>query len=565
MIGQIVNFRYEVLEKVGDGTLFAVYKSRDKALNRLVALKLLRREVASNTAFAEAVKAGYQEASSLSHPGIASVVNADISGSDCFVATEFVHGTNVKERVRRTGSMAVPLALDIVIPVLEALDYAHSVGKLHGDLRASDIIVSPDGHVNVTDFGLSRALMSCPDVAAAYGMRSAHYQAPEIAEGQSPSVKSDLYSVGIILYEMLTGSLPFDGPSAVAVAVKKARTIPEAPRTLNAAIPKSLSDIVMKAIEPDPDARYNCALDMLRDLRAISESLRVGRPVRPAQAAYAPGESRYVDEEVRAPDSLKKSFLLYLGVFVAVVAIFLLGTIFFLGGKGRAEVPDVLGMTWDEASAVVERGKFTLVNDGRGYSETYEAGKICSQTPQGGEMVARNNMEIKVKISDGSSRVAVPDLVGLAEADATQLAGQEGFLVGEVTYANSDSVPVNSVISQSPRGGYRRPPGSSINIVLSNGPKPTGDTPTEPGTTSSTGTSDVAPAARQFEIEADIPSDAGASENVKIIVDDVNGQTVAHDEDHQPGEKVRVTVTGYGRPVRIRVFRDGRLVKDTKQ
>ena len=190
MIGHVINHRYEVLEKIGDGEMFSVYRARDKVLNRLGAIKTCSASVADDTCFRQAVRDGYLAASDLNHPNIVRVFEAESSDEQTHVVCEYVRGTNVKERIARAGPISVPLALDIIVPVLEALEYAHANHIVHGDIRPQDIIVSPDGEAKLTDFGLSSALRRCPEIADHFAMRSAFYQAPEIAEGAAPSPSS---------------------------------------------------------------------------------------------------------------------------------------------------------------------------------------------------------------------------------------------------------------------------------------------------------------------------------------------------------------------------------------
>ena len=295
MIGQIVNYRYEVLEKIGDCEIFSVYKARDKVLNRLVALKVLAKDLAADREFGTVVAGSYRDVAALAHPNIARVLDADCTAESCFAACEYAHGINVKERVRRAGPMAVPLVLDIIIPVLEALEYAHANRVAHGDLRPQDIIASPDGEVKLTDFGMSSAMRKCPSVADKYQMRSIHYEAPEIAEGAVPTASSDLYSIGVIMYEMLTNTLPFDGTTAVSIALKKIKETPSQPRSINAGIPKTLNDIIMTAIESSPKDRYNSASAMLADLRGLRDALRIGYTSTSSAAGCAPGASGRTD------------------------------------------------------------------------------------------------------------------------------------------------------------------------------------------------------------------------------------------------------------------------------
>ncbi|MHB9037868.1 MAG: protein kinase domain-containing protein [Armatimonadota bacterium] len=554
MIGQIVNHRYEVLEKIGDGPIFSVYKSRDKVLNRLVALKVLSKELAGNQECMEAVLDGYRNVAPLSHPNITRVLDADCAESECFVACEFARGINVKERVRKAGPIAAHNALDIITPVLAAVEYAHANGIVHGDIASQDIVVSPDGEVKLTDFGLWPAVCSCQSVSDKYAMRSVHYQAPEIAEGAAPSPTSDVYSIGVVLYEMLTGQLPFSGATAIAVALKKVKELPTPPRSINTAIPKSLSDIVMRAMGTSPQDRYQSISAMLADIKAVNEALRTGRPT-------LVGQSRAVaasEKERLAPGQSDQSFwALYkwaLALFIVVFLAFLGVTMYLYSGRAEVRVPPLLGKTWEDAQFIAQENNIKLIDDGRAFSETYPAGQICSVTPQAGAMVSRDNPEVKVKISTGPSTVEIPDLTGLPESQANETAVHAGFTIGGVKQEYSDKASVNSVVSQDPPAGVRRAPGSAIDLVISNGPKPESDS--ESSTATPSGQS------RRFKVNVEVPADADGEQDVQIIVSDDRGETTAYQETRQPGDRFTEIVTAYGNRPTIKVYVGGELVKD---
>ncbi|MCL5103571.1 MAG: protein kinase [Armatimonadetes bacterium] len=560
MIGKIINYRYEVLEKIGDGPLFSVYKSRDKVLNRLVALKVLRRELVENRTFAESVTRSYGEVSGLAHPNIARVIDADCPDADCFVATEHARGVSVKERIRRAGAMGVSLSLDIIMPVLEALEYAHANRVVHGDIGSQDIIVSPDGEVKLTDFGLRKALDESPEVADRYSARSVQYEAPEIAEGHAPSPTSDLYSIGVVLYEMLTGQTPFDAPTSVAVAMMKMKETPTAPRLINTAVPKSLNDIVMKAIETAPDNRYQDAGSMLADLRAISEALRVGKPT--SVPAYAPMTSRAAVEpqgsDVGEESSMKSRFVWLTALFVLVVMISLGATMLIMGRDSEIRVPPLLGKTWDEAQLEAQNAGITLVDDGTASSDMYPAGQICSVIPPANAMVPKSNPIVRVKISSGPSQVKVPDLSERSEADATELVVRAGFAIGKIKEEYSDKVPVNYVVSQDPPAGMSKAPGSTVDLVVSLGPKPSEETPPEPDMSGT----DSESVKRKFTVDVEVPADADGPQEVKIEVSDDRGDNTVYEQAREPGDKFPVPVTVHGSSARIRVYVGGELVSD---
>lgn len=558
MIGQIINYRYEILEKVGEGAIFTVYKARDKVLNRLVALKFLTKECADDAEFATAVRSDYQAVAPLDHPYIARVLEADTTSSEPFVACEYVRGMNVKDRINRGGAIQVPQVLDIIIPVLEALEYAHANRIAHGDLRPQDIVVSTDGEVKVTDFGLSSALRACPGVADRLGMRSVHYEAPEIAEGAAPSVASDIYSAGVILYEMLTGSLPFDGPTAISVALKQAKEIPAAPRALNTAVPKSLSDLVMRAIEKLPEDRFPNASAMLTDLRSIRDALRIGKPVSVPQPVVSAKSEQIAQDDQLEPDGLlTRSAWIWLTTLFVIVFLIIMGLTFFLQSRDtKLEVPMILGMTLDEAQEKAREAGITLEQDepGEVFSNDYEDGRIAMQFPSAHSRIPRDKPVVTYKLSKGPSAKSVPDLTGLPETEAYRAAEDAGFNIGKVTTEYSDKIPISSVIKQDPEKGALATPQSPISLVISLGPKP------EPPVDDSEVPSDSQE--RNFSITVSVPSDADGQQEVRIVVNDDRGETTAIQEFHDPGDKFTPTVTAYGKKVRIRVFVGGQVVSD---
>lgn len=547
-----MNHRYEVLEKMGDGPVFSVYKARDKVLNRLVALKVLAKELTNDSDCTQTMLSGYRSAASLAHPNIVRVLDVDRTESEFFVACEFARGINVKERIRRAGPIGAPNALDIILPVLTAVEYAHANRIIHGDIAPQDIIVSPDGEVKLTDFGLWPTVSGCRAVADKCAMRSVHYQAPEITEGAAPTPSSDIYSIGVILYEMLTGQLPFSGATAIAVALKKVKEVPPSPRSINTAIPKSLSDIVMQAMEASPQDRYQSVSAMLADIKAVSESMRTGHPtsVSPRHIA-APAEEHQTEPE----QLLRKNFVWLVVVFVAVVMLFLGLTMYVIGGKAQVKVPPMLGKTWDEAQSIADENNIKLVDDGRAFSDIYPAGQICDVNPATGSMVSKDNPVVKVKISTGPSMVEIPDLSGLPEAQANETAVHAGFTIGKVKQEYSEKVPANTVITQDPPAEVKRAPGSAIDIVLSNGPKPESD---EESSTSSTPTGK----AHRYRVNVEVPADADGDQEVQIVVDDSRGETTAYSENRSPGDKFTETITAYGDNATIKVYVGGEMVKE---
>lgn len=564
MIGKIINYRYELLENVGEGGVFTVYKARDKVLNRLVALKAVKPELADNAQFTTAVRSGYQNAALLDHPCIARVIESDPASGEAYLVSDFVRGMNVKDRILRAGAMQVSTALDIIILALEALDYAHSNRIVHGDLRPQDIIVSPDGEVKVTDFGLAPALRQCPEVSDLLAMRSIHYEAPEVAEGAAPSVVSDLYSVGVILYEMLTGSLPFEGSTAVAVALNRTKQTPTPPRTLNAAVPKSLSDIVMRAINKSPQERYASAKEMMLDLRTIRDAIRTGKPISVSQP-HTSGAAKPMEVEVDGEPEGPLSRSSYLWLIVGFVLVVVLAgglTLTLSTREVKLDVPLIIGKSLEEARELAHEAGMAIEQDvpGEVFSNDYDEGRVAVQFPIAHSRVARDKAIIKYKLSKGPSAKPTPDLLGLPEADAYRAAEDAGFLINKLTTEYNDKIPINSVIRQDPEKGSMVPPQSSISLVISLGPKP--EQPQPPPTVQ--GSDEPTGEQRNFQVAVTVPSDSTGSQEVRILVNDDRGATTVLQEDHEPGDKLTETVTAYGSNVRIRIYVGGRLASDER-
>ena len=537
MIGQIVNYRYEVLEKIGDGEMFSAYRARDKVLNRLVALKVLNNDLAAQEDFAAAVVAGYQEVVSLTHGAIARVFDAECSPQSCFVATEYARGINVKERIHRAGPISVPLALDIIIPVMEALEYAHANKVVHGDIRSNDIIVSPDGEVKLTDFGLSSALTSYPGVADKYRMRSVHYQAPEVVEGGVPTPASDLYSIGVVLYEMVTGTVPFEGTTAMAVALKKVKDAPTPPRSINAAVTKTLNEVILRALEKDPENRYARAGDMLADLRVIRDAMRVGQAPQIAGPASAARHAEAEHEEpVEAGErSLKSQFLLLFALFVVVVIVLGGATMYMNLHNKEVRIPPLLGKTMDEANAAVKDLGITLEDDGEMYCDNYNTGQICFMAPPA-ETMAPSNTVIKIKISKGPRACRCRTLRAARNRMRIADATEAGFIIGKVTDQYNDKVPVNSVISQDPAAGTKKGTG----LAYQSGYKPRPEADAE--SLLSEGES-ARQSQRAFRIFVTVPANADGAQDVRVVTIDDNGENTAYEQVHEPGERFTTTVT----------------------
>ncbi len=573
-VGEIINYRYEILEKLGEGAFFNVYRTRDKVRNRLVALKMLKTELSEYREFSTAVCSSYKGMAVLSHPNIASAIESENVEGNCYISCDFVRGASLRDRLRKSGALEPRHAIDIIIPVLEALNYSHSSQVVHGDIRPEDIIISPDGEVKLTDFGLSYALMNFPHVVERTAFRSVHYQAPEVTAGGPPTIASDIYSIGAVLYEMITGRPPHDGPTAVAVAMRKVKGSPVEPAAVNTAIAQSLSDLVMRAMSFDAHDRFGSAQEMLAELKKIRENLRLGvtGPTSSQKASAATREpvvARHGRETTKKKDqSLGKQFLFIMVVFLVSLALALGATLYFSGFGRQVRVPVLIGKSFDEASLIAQEKGFTLTEEDRVNSEKYREHQIISQIPEAGETLdPRGDMIVKVRVSKGPSKVRVPDLVGLTETSAIDMAVDSGFIIDQqsVTYDYHKKVPAGNVISQNPLAGQKRPPDTPIKISVSLGPSVVDDDQ-ESGQDENIedveGGNDSPGVRNEYVVEVPVPEGVEGPQNVRIVVVDNRGETVEYDMDHQPGERFEVRVGTVGQNPRIKVYVGGRLESD---
>ncbi len=279
MINQLVSQRYETLEKIGEGPLFTVYKARDTALNRIVALKAVAGAFARDRALMEGLERGLEASANLTHPNITHFYEWGEDGDTVYATVEFVRGINLRERIRRIAPFTLSVAVDVAVSLAEALQYAHSQGQVHGDLRPHNVIVSPEGLVKLTDFGVMAGVVESPRAQADVLARSAIYHAPELSMKQPGSVAGDIYALGAVLYEMLTGTPLYAGDSLDTIADHHAFSPIPLPRVINPGVPRSVEGIIVKCLQKQPDARYRSAGEALSDLKSVRDALRFGKPL----------------------------------------------------------------------------------------------------------------------------------------------------------------------------------------------------------------------------------------------------------------------------------------------
>ena len=498
-IGRMLDDRYEILELIGSGGMANVYKARCHRLNRLVAVKILKSDLADNADFRRRFRDESRAVAQLSHANIVSVYDVSTSGDTEYIVMELIDGITLKQYMERRGRMDWRESLHFITQIMRGLSHAHSRGIIHRDIKPQNIMVLRDGSVKVADFGIA-CLANANQTLTQEALGSVHYISPEQARGDRIDARSDIYSAGVVLYEMLTGRLPFEGDSAVSVAIQHLSSVPLAPRDIDPSIPEPLELICMKAMSSDPDKRYASADAMLEDLEkfrkdptvdmdyirqelaAVQTDSEPTMPIPTAQVATAVKKRAdqlrrsEPEEDVRPRD--KKSIAIMAGIFgAALVLVFLLFKL-ILGDFGPAgsnksyEVPDVRGMTVEEAQlADGVKGIFEIVVKGTQRSDTYEPGQIMQQSPEAGRS-RKSNFVIEVYVAAEAVKVPMPGVSGMeyrqARIDLQELGLDLSF---DMVNQNSDSTAKDLVISTVPAAGEPLSQGQKITLYVSTGPK----------------------------------------------------------------------------------------------
>ena len=509
-IGKTLDNRYEILECIGNGGMAVVYKARDHRLNRLVAVKILKPELASDADIRRRFQDESRAVAMLSHINIVSVYDVSHSDGLDYIVMEMIDGLTLKQYMQRRG---IPLnwreALHFIIQIMRALCHAHSRGIIHRDIKPHNIMVLRDGSVKVTDFGIAQLTSAAQSTLTQEAIGSVHYISPEQAKGSHVDCRTDIYSAGVVLYEMLTGQLPFEGDTPVGVAIQHINSIPVPPRSLNPDVPETLETITMKAMAPSLDQRYGTADEMLEDLKEFRKNpdMAVFRPepvdepttvVVPVKVNTPENSNRrpqiqpepefrerrrqevekmdYYDEPSRGGGSVIPAV-----AAIVVILIFIGGMVFFLYNfliKGMFEpikeykVPSVLGRTVEDLEnnkAVL--GDFKLVVERIVFSEKYKEGQICEQSPEEGSLVREGELVITVKVSGGVDKMYMKDVIGKDAREALQLLQNEMGLVVDVQEEFSNTITQGYVIRYSPIEGMMVEKGDTVTIWVSKGPE----------------------------------------------------------------------------------------------
>ena len=510
-IGKMLDNRYEILERIGTGGMAVVYKAKCHRLNRLVAIKILKSDLAQNEEFRRRFNAESQAVAQLSHPNIVSVYDVSRGGDTEYIVMELIDGITLKQYMEKRGQLNWRESLHFITQIMRGLSHAHSRGIIHRDIKPQNIMVLRDGSVKVADFGIA-CLADSAQTMTQEALGSVHYISPEQARGDRPDARSDIYSSGVVLYEMLTGRLPFEGESAVSVAIQHLSSIPLAPREINPDIPEQLELICMKAMAPDLEHRYQSADAMIADLEAFRKNPDVEmkfdlsdlrpeetdeptRPIRtvsshtvtvPVRTAEKSHVRRNEDDDEPPASGGKRTVLIGAVVIAALAVVFLLfksilGS-FSAPAVDQYQVPNVLGMTIEEAeNAPRVKGIFENEKAGSGSSEEDAEGQIVKQSPDSDETRKGSQLVIQVWVSAGEETGEMPKLENKSEQDARILLEKLNKQYNldltveapEDQQRFSDEITAGYVIETKPAEGETLRKGDTVTLIISKGPETT--------------------------------------------------------------------------------------------
>ncbi len=628
MINRLVNQRYEVFEKLGEGPLFHSFKARDVVSNRVVTLKSLKMPYAGEERFVENLRTGLEATADLNYPHIARFYEFGMDEGTPYSVREYVRGMDLKDRIRKIAPFNLSLAIDFTCSIAEALNYAHGAGQAHGDLRPQHIIISPEGAVKVLNFGVQRAVASGPTAQREVLKLSAPYHAPELSTAHPGTPAGDIYALGAICYEMLTGTPVYSADSPEALADLHAFAAIPSPRVISTGVPRSVEGILCKCLQKRPEDRYPSAAELVKDLKSVRDALRFGKPLswtpidvekmgaaveRPGATAtpvqpvipvvvravaaprpaaqrtpapvvvpMEPDRNTMPQNRLRAEDERVSPYLkIAIGTVTVVIIVSLIGLYAIYLSKWAlpkaVALPEIVGKSIDDVRKMAGENNVRLIEHGE-YNDKRRG--IVYRTDLEKGVPIRPEHAVNVWYSRGAEYVDVPNVVGLARDEAEQKLQAAGLKVGRVSPEYSDSVPINSVVTQDVTFKKRVYHDTVVDLIVSDGPKPSfaspspGDNPPDPGSGDASGNSPDNSSTtpdpsidtsmpRHFSRTITIAKDGLGSRKVRIEYRDAQGPHPAVvDEQHKERDTIPVKFDYYGSSITMTIYYDDKLVKE---
>lgn len=516
MIGKILGNRYEIIEKIGGGGMSIVYKAKCRVLNRYVAIKVLRDELTSDPEFIAKFKQESLSAASLAHPNIVNIYDTGIEGDIYYIVMEFVKGETLKKYIQRKGRLSEQETVKISRQVAEALKHAHTNNIVHRDIKPHNILITEEGIAKVTDFGIARAATSSTINNTSNVIGSVHYFSPEQARGGYVDEKSDIYSLGIVMYEMITGVVPFDADNHISVAMKQIqeKPVPPSKKLKNLQISKNLEDIIMKCLEKHQSFRFQSVEELIKKFDSLngfnSEEKKdeeiIDSPTIVIPAINADLNDNHeinidiIDENSdkafksffgedseeenknkkknnenkdKDKEKNKKNRNITIAAVFSALAVAVIGGI--IGFKAimyvpEVTVPNLLGRNEEEAQKIIEDLGLAFKVGNREYNNEYDEGKVIEQSVEEGTKL-KENYPVEVVISKGEKAITVPNLIGRYSIEAGIILSDAGLSEGKVTESNSDTVPAGQIMDQDPEANTPASEKDRVDYVVSLGPK----------------------------------------------------------------------------------------------
>lgn len=493
MLSRTLGKRYEIVELIGRGGMAYVYKARDLKLNRYVAVKVLREEYTENEQFIKKFDRESQAVACLSHPNIVGVYDVGVQDNIYYIIMEYVDGITLKQYLMRKGRLDYTEATRFVMDISNALRCAHENKIIHRDIKPHNILLTRDLVPKVADFGIARAITSSTVTMTNQTMGSVHYISPEQAKGGFVDERSDLYSLGILYYELLTGKLPFDEENTVTIAIKHIQEEIVPPKVLEPKIPERVNQIVVKLTQKKPDERYQNTDELMEDLEAVLENSSFGAgdgnhlgndthimreglfhvENTGSHATVHPEEEEDDDEyyyetpkETAARKKKRKIILIAVFAAVAVVAMGIMAYAFFSGKT--VEVPDIKGKTSAEAKTTLEKMDLVMEIEKEVYNADVAAGLIITQNPESGKEL-QSGKTVKVTVSKGVKTGTIPSVIGMSETDAVKAIETANFVVGEIKREYNSNYNADIVFQMNPNGATTANEGTKVTIYVSKG------------------------------------------------------------------------------------------------
>ncbi len=626
LVGLVFDHRYEVQQKIGVGGMADVYRGKDTLLGRPVAIKILHQNFGSDQDFVARFKREAQAAGKLNHPNVVSMYDVGFDQGFHYIVMEYVSGCTLKEYIHHHGAqVTVQEAVKITVAIAEGLEHAHMMGIVHCDVKPHNILITDSGRVKVTDFGIARAINSATTMMYTNSvMGSAHYISPEQASGKSINVSTDIYSLGVVLYELLTGEVPFRGETPVSVALQHVKDRVVAPRIKNAMIPPQLEQVVLMALEKEPGKRFGSISEMIQALR-MSLGYRGGTSARPIQHDFAtqvlpPLETEVLEEEEEPSEgilaklgSLPQKYVIGGAVFAFLLA-FLWAFLSFgnFWSNSTVDVPNVVGKQLSVATRLLEE-RHLRVSSSEVTNSDVPAGQVISQSPEPGESVKEQRM-VHLVVSKGAGDITIPDLQGMSFDQAREKLKALGLSIGKITYENDPSKDDGVVLSQGLQAGGKASKGATVDITINQTKGTTVEIPNVVGMTikeakealgnlglsigkisgsneDSAVVTAVSPApgssvkrdesitlvgqlkdgkkdgsntkqgdATKGVVDVTVPN-GRTSQHVKLVVIDDDGGRVVYDGTNAPGDRIVKSVSGSGN-VRVQIYLNNALVQE---